>query len=423
MFQYFKCLAVLLVAFSCLLSCENENQEKPVKEKKKLPSNSLIIQITGDNQLDVAFSVALPSKKSKKYEFLIQTNQVGDNKNWKDSTWKSVALDSGLTNFLGVIHDLPFEASRNATYIYKENDFTLEEEFQGTEVDTANLRIRMMKLIQQKGSSIDLTKADLYLKPKYTKDSKELKVAKKALEECLKSNVKINFESKSFTLDKRTFGPWLSLDNALKVKVDYISTQTYLQKIAKEIEKPLGEVLEEMAKLDPLDTTKQEQFFRMNIPNEIDELIKLIPTGKTAKREIVLVQRGLPKGIKEGLTDFVEVSISQQKLWLFKGGSLILETDVVTGNERLERNTPIGDYKILVKVRNKTLRGPGYASFVSYWMPFYKGYGLHDATWRRRFGASIYQSGGSHGCVNIPPKMAPLVYDNVVVGMPVLVRQ
>jgi hypothetical protein len=421
MFQYFKYLTVLSVTVLCLLSCEN--QEKPVVKKKKLPSNSLSIQISGSNQLDVAFSVALPNEKSKKYEFLVETNQVGDKKNWKDSTWKSVDLDSGLTNFLGVIHDLPFEASRNATFVYKDNGFSLEEEFQGTEVDTARLRVRMKKLIQQKGNSIDLTKADLYLKPKFTKDSEELKTAKKELEECLKSTIKINFESKSFTLDNRTFGPWLSLDAALKVKVDYISTQTYLQKLAKEIEKPLGQVLEELAKLDPMDTTNQEQFYRMNIPSEIDELIKLIPAGKPAKREIVLVKRGLPKGIKEGLTDFVEVSISQQKLWLFKGGSLLLETDVVTGNEKLDRNTPIGDYKILVKVRNKTLKGPGYASFVSYWMPFYKGYGLHDATWRRRFGASIYQNGGSHGCVNIPPKMAPIVYDNVVVGMPVLVRQ
>jgi hypothetical protein len=332
-------------------------------------------------------------------------------------------LDSGLTNFLGIIHDLPFEASRNATYIYKDTDFSLEEEFQGTEIDTAMLRIRMMKLIQHKGTAIDLTKADLYLKPKYTKDSEELKTAKKALVESLKAVIKINVESKSFTLDKRTFGPWLSLNAELKVKVDYISTQTYLQKIAKEVEKPLGEVLEELAKLDPADTTNQEQFYRMNIPSEIDELIKLIPSGKTAKRDIVLVQRGLPKGIKEGLSDFVEVSITQQKLWLFKGGSLVLETDVVTGNEKLERNTPIGDYKILFKVRDKVLKGPGYESFVSYWMPFYKGYGLHDATWRRRFGASIYQNGGSHGCVNIPPKMAPIVYQNVVIGMPVLIRQ
>jgi hypothetical protein len=421
MFQFFKYLTVLSVTILCLLSCEG--QGKPVEKKKKLPSNSLTIQISGSNRLDVAFSITLPTNKAKNYAFLFETNQVGDKKDWKDSTWKSGSLDSGITNFLGVIHDLPFEASRNATYIYKDPNFSLEEEFQGTEVDTALLRVRMKKLIQQKGTSIDLTKADLYVKPKFTRDSEELKTAKKALEECLKSTVKINFESKSFTLDKRTFGPWLSLNSELKVKVDYISTQTYLQKIAGEIEKPLSEVLEEFSKLDPADTTSQEQFFRMNIPNEIDELIKLITKGKESKKEILLVKRGLPKGIKEGLTDFVEVSISQQKLWLFKGGSLVLETDVVTGNEKLDRNTPIGDYKILFKVRDKVLKGPGYESFVSYWMPFYKGYGLHDATWRRRFGASIYQNGGSHGCVNIPPKMAPIVYQNVVVGMPVLIRQ
>lgn len=421
MFQYFKYLSAFSVIILCLLSCEN--QEKSENQKKKLPSNSITIQLTGSNQLDVAFSVGLPSKKSKKYAFLIQTNQVGDEKNWKDSTWKSAVLDSGLTNFLGVIHDLPFEASRNATYIYKDNAFRLEEEFQGTEIDTAQLRIRMKKLIQQKGSSIDLSKADLYLKPKYTQTSEELKAAKRTLESCLNSTVKYSFEDKGYSLDRRTFGPWLSLDADLKVKVDYISAQTYLQKIAGDVERPLSEVLEELAKLDPADTTNQEQFFRMNIPSEVDELIKLISTGKTARKEVVLVKRGLPKGIKEGLTDFVEVSITQQKLWLFKGGSLVLETDVVTGNEKLERNTPIGDYKILFKVRDKVLKGPGYESFVSYWMPFYKGYGLHDATWRRRFGASIYQNGGSHGCVNIPPKMAPIVYQNVVIGMPVLIRQ
>lgn len=421
MFPYFKYVIVCFIAFFSFLSCNQESS--PQKKKKKLASNSLSIQISGNNNMNVSFSIALPTKKTKNYEFLVETNQVGDKRKWKDTTWKSEKLDSGLTNFLGYIHDLPFEKSRNATYIYENKGFRLEKEFQGTEVDTAQLRVRMKQLIKQKGNVLDLKKEDLYLKPKYTELSEELKAARKALESCLQSNVKFNFEGKSYTLDERTFGPWLSLDENLKVKVNYISTQTYLQKIAGDIEKPLSEVLEEFAKLDPSDTTKQEQFYRMNIPSEIDEVIKLISTGKSSKKEIVLVSRGLPKGIKEGLSDFVEVSISQQKLWLFRGGSLILETDVVTGNEKLDRNTPIGDYKILFKVRNKVLKGPGYESFVSYWMPFYKGYGLHDATWRRRFGASIYQTGGSHGCVNIPPKMAPLVYENVIVGMPVLVRQ
>ncbi len=420
MISYFKYVTVCFIAFFSVLSCQ---QGTKTQKTKKLPSNSLSIQISSDNKLDVLFSIASPTKKTKNYEFLVETNQVGDKRKWKDTTWKSEKLDSGLTNFLGYLHDLPFEKSRNATYIYKDKEFTLEKEFQGTQVDTARLRVRMKQLIQQKATSLNLAKEDFYIKPTYTEDSEELKAAKKDLEACLKSSIKITFEDKNYTLDKRTIGPWLSLDDNLKVKVDYISTQTYLQKIAGEIEKPLSEVLEEFSKLDPADTTNQEQFYRMNIPSEIDELIKLITKGKESKKEILLVKRGLPKGIKEGLADFVEVSISQQKLWLFRGGSLILETDVVTGNERLERNTPIGDYKVLVKVRDKVLKGPGYESFVSYWMPFYKGYGLHDATWRRRFGASIYQNGGSHGCVNIPPKMAPIVYENVVVGMPVLIRQ
>lgn len=419
MFPYFKYVTVCFIAFFSFLSCQEGSK---TQKKKLLPSNSLSIQLTGNNKLDVSFSIALPTKKSKNYEFLVETNQVGDKRKWKDSTWKSERLDSGLTHFLGYLHDLPFERSRNASYIYKDKNFELQKEFQGTEVDTALLRLKLMQVIQKKGNAIQLAKQELYLKPKYTELSEELEAAKKDLEACLKSSIKITFEDKSYTLDKQTIGPWLSLDDNLKVKVDYISTQTYLQKIAGDIEKPLSEVLEEFSKLDPADTTNQEQFYRMNIPSEIDALIKLITTGKESNKEILLVKRGLPKGIKEGLADFVEVSISQQKLWLFRGGSLILETDVVTGNERLKRNTPIGDYKILYKVRNKVLKGPDYESFVSYWMPFYKGYGLHDATWRRRFGASIYENGGSHGCVNIPPKMAPIVYQNVVVGMPVLVR-
>ena len=53
-------------------------------------------------------------------------------------------------------------------------------------------------------------------------------------------------------------------------------------------------------------------------------------------------------------------------------------------------------------------------------MPFYGGYGLHDATWRGAFGGSIYLYGGSHGCVNLPPKAAATLYNNVTVGTKVI---
>ncbi|MBR4020246.1 MAG: L,D-transpeptidase, partial [Firmicutes bacterium] len=48
-------------------------------------------------------------------------------------------------------------------------------------------------------------------------------------------------------------------------------------------------------------------------------------------------------------------------------------------------------------------------------------YGLHDADWRSDFGGSIYYSGGSHGCVNMPPASAAQLYGYVSSGTPVIV--
>ena len=56
--------------------------------------------------------------------------------------------------------------------------------------------------------------------------------------------------------------------------------------------------------------------------------------------------------------------------------------------------------------------GDGYRSYVNYWMPFYRGYGLHDATWRDAFGGDIYLDDGSHGCVNLPLEAAATMFKN-----------
>jgi len=53
-------------------------------------------------------------------------------------------------------------------------------------------------------------------------------------------------------------------------------------------------------------------------------------------------------------------------------------------------------------------------------MPFNGDIGLHDATWRSRFGASIYKRDGSHGCVNLPLSAAKTIFEHVEAGFPVL---
>ncbi|MEG0215435.1 MAG: L,D-transpeptidase, partial [Hungatella sp.] len=72
------------------------------------------------------------------------------------------------------------------------------------------------------------------------------------------------------------------------------------------------------------------------------------------------------------------------------------------------------------KERNATLKGENYATPVSYWMPFNGNIGMHDAGWRSSFGGSIYKTGGSHGCVNLPPAAAKTIFENIEKGIPVL---
>ncbi len=118
---------------------------------------------------------------------------------------------------------------------------------------------------------------------------------------------------------------------------------------------------------------------------------------------------------------YVDVNKTLQKLTVYIGGNTALTTDIVTGRSG-GRETPSGLYSVYGKAQNRTLRGANYSAFVKYWMPFYRNYGIHDANWRSEFGGTIYQTNGSHGCVNIPPEVMPSIYASVEVGTPVLVH-
>ncbi len=124
---------------------------------------------------------------------------------------------------------------------------------------------------------------------------------------------------------------------------------------------------------------------------------------------------------------YVEISITRQRLWFYKDGKELVETPVVTGNPYQGYSTPTGTFSLTYKDRGATLNGfnadgTEYASDVSYWMPFYGNYGMHDAPWRGAFGGRIYRGNGSHGCVNMPVWAARTVFNNIAPSnVPVIV--
>ena len=123
----------------------------------------------------------------------------------------------------------------------------------------------------------------------------------------------------------------------------------------------------------------------------------------------------------------VEVDITNQMMYCYINNELRVASPCVTGRPSGGRATTPGTWRINSKERNRYLQGYNsdgsrYKSWVNYWMPFHGGQGLHDARWRGAFGGEIYKSSGSHGCVNLPVDIAPLLYNTVWVGMPVIVH-
>ncbi|WP_160725473.1 L,D-transpeptidase family protein [Bacillus sp. USDA818B3_A] len=125
---------------------------------------------------------------------------------------------------------------------------------------------------------------------------------------------------------------------------------------------------------------------------------------------------------------YAEVSIAQQRIWIYKNGKLVITTNVVTGKHSTGNDTSKGVWYILYKRSPSTLTGrelggkPSYSVKVNYWAPFTNdGQGFHDASWRGNWSSTAYLNDGSHGCVNTKPNDMKIVYENLSTYEPVVI--
>ncbi len=120
----------------------------------------------------------------------------------------------------------------------------------------------------------------------------------------------------------------------------------------------------------------------------------------------------------------IVVDISEQKLYAYEGDNLFMEASVSTGLDGLP--TEQGAYNIFRKMPSRYMQGPipGVTTDeydlpgVPWTMYFTEdGAAIHGAYWHDDFGQQH-----SHGCVNLPPEKARLLYDWTPIGTVVLVR-
>jgi lipoprotein-anchoring transpeptidase ErfK/SrfK len=141
--------------------------------------------------------------------------------------------------------------------------------------------------------------------------------------------------------------------------------------------------------------------------------------------------------VKVAPPKWILVSTEGQWARMYQGTRQVYFTYVTTGGPELP--TDHGFFHIYMKASPWTFHSPwppGSPYYypptpIQYWMPFYKGEGLHDAWWRSNFGPGsnlqpTYLGDGNvilgtHGCVNMPLAAARFVWNWAPVGTPVIV--
>jgi len=340
-------------------------------------------------------------KMFKSYEFSELNIQVDNDK-----------LSSCVDSLKCMNPEQPEESvSASIYYDKKEKIYKVKKETIGNIVDKEHFMQGLTEALTHHEKEISLVEDTYYVQPKYKASSKKVKKAKKTLNKYLKGIVTYKDGGEKAKTYKKDIAKMLTCSKDFEVKVN--------KKEAKKFVK--AEVAKTFNSLDG-DIPSGITAWKVGVDKETTQLIKNIKSGKRTTRKPVYIQEGFDRDEYNIGRTFIDVNISDQRMWYVEDGKIQLSSDVVTGNLSTGHATSTGFYRIAYKQRDHLM--VKYNSFVHYWMPYNTaiGVGFHDASWRGSFGGNIYRSNGSHGCINMPPSKAASLFGMVSSGTAVYIH-
>lgn len=309
----------------------------------------------------------------------------------------------------------------NATYSeYNGSGYELIPADYGTTINPKKLKKVVGEAIASLQTTIDLDENGCYVLPNIGDDHRRLNALIDTLNTYVATEIHYEFGSQDEILDREMISTWLSVDNNMEVVVDRDAVLSYVKKLARNHNTAYSKKTLMTSYGREVEIEGGAYGWRIDNSGECDQIIEDIKTGSVIEREAVFLTRANSFDGPDYGNSYVEINLSAQHLFLYVNGELIVESDFVSGRIIRGNATPEGCFPITYLARNATLRGDDYETPVNYWMPFNGNIGMHDLTSRKKFGDAIYQTNGSHGCINLPLEAAEIIFNNIEKGFPVL---
>ncbi len=326
-------------------------------------------------------------------------------------------------------------------YRKKKQEYVIKPEVYGNEIRDEDLAAFVRGELDRftSGRRIEETLTiplpeSIYIRPELTSESRSLVNKRNVYNMYCKTRLVYTFGSEKVTLDWKTIKDWLRVEDGYGV-FDEEKAMDYIYELeAAYNTRYRDRLFHTTTGFDiVIDGSGNEYGYTIDEEGELAQMITDFSANQTTEREPVYFETnsyGNPLYYKrEGADDlagtYVEINLSSQHLWFYVDGMMVTESDFVSGNVASHMETQTGVFPLAYKESPSILTGGnaenGYRTEVKYWMPFYEGQGMHDATWRGSFGGQIYQSNGSHGCVNLPLYAAETIYNNIQAGMAIVI--
>ena len=320
----------------------------------------------------------------------------------------------------------------NAYVAFQNNAFVIVPETEGSKLNIKEAYKVLNAAVEANESAIDFSNTpEVYVSAAVTKDDPELQAALEACNNYTKASITYTFGDQSTTLDGNMIKDWLQFDEKGQLIWDDNSFQQHVAEYVAQL----------AATYDTVGTEREFQAtsgrtvyvsssvygWKIDQAAEAAQLSQEIQSGTQTTREPIYAQTANAYGVNDLGNTYIEVDLSEQHMYYYQDGADIFESDFVSGNmSYADRQTHAGIFTLYYKKSPDVLRGgqKGTANYyeqpVQYWMPFDGGIGFHDANWRDDFGGDIYLTSGSHGCINLPPENAAVLYDLIQYDVPIV---
>lgn len=293
-----------------------------------------------------------------------------------------------------------------------------------------NAAANLTSAVKELKDKVELTSATGYVDGEKATDSEQVKNALKEANAYLDVTVTCNFtpatgEAATEAVGKDQIAQWLIVGNdGLSVSLDGENMATYCTELAKKHDvskKKTGQFKTTGGSIINVPVASSGQTVDGN--KLYEAIAEAINNKKSATVEAVYSE-AKEEETGEYVTyggNYCEVDLTNQMVYVYKNGELVVSSQCVTGCISKGHGTPTGVYSIFSRDKDRYLRGDGYKSWVNFFIPFNGGIGFHDASWRSTFGGNIYLYSGSHGCINMPYSAAKKLYENVTLDEKVIV--